>query len=200
MGYDFETDTKYNVEKSVSMTIELNKTCYSPGEYVNGTIILKPKEGLQNTLLTSPFATLYLTEYFYYTYLEDEFNPKTGRKELNSKVAEENVPLLEIPLNFTNFQNANIMSTISIPFQIQIPQNIYPSLIFDNNSYVKHYLSIDFPSILAKKTVIIIIKNNVFFSTYNNRFQQPAVAYKETTKHKLFVSQVINDVDDEKMK
>ena len=189
MGYDFESDKAYNWDNFVSMTIELNKTCYSKGEFVDGTIILKPKEGLQNPLLSNPFATCYLTEYFYYTYTENEFNQVKNRSELVSKVAEENIPLLTVPMNFSNFQNANIMNTVKIPFQIQIPLNSYPSLIFGSTSFVKHYLCIDFPSIQAKKTVIVVIKNNAHFNTFNGLLQQPAVCYKEATKHKLFFSQ-----------
>jgi hypothetical protein len=92
-------------------------------------------------------------------------------------------------MNFSNFYNANIMTTVNIPFQIQIPMTCYPSCIFDSLTYVKHYLAIDFPSIRAKKTEIIVIKNNSYFSKYNGLYQEPAVCYKETTKRKLFVSQ-----------
>ena len=189
MGYDFESDKKYNIEKFVSMTIQLNKTCYSPGEYVNGTIILKPKEGLQQPLLQDTNATLYLTEFFYYRYFESQYDPVKKRNESVAKEAEESIPLLTLPMNFSNFYNANIMTTVNIPFQIQIPMNCYPSCIFDSTTYVKHYLAIDFPSILAKKTEIIVIKNNSYFSKYNGLYQEPAVCYKETTKRKLFVSQ-----------
>jgi hypothetical protein len=189
MGYDFESDKKYNIEKFVSMTIQLNKTCYSPGEYVNGTIILKPKEGLQQPLLQDTNATLYLTEFFYYRYHENQYDPHKKRNESVPKDAEESVPLLTLPMNFSNFYNANIMTTVNIPFQIQIPMTCYPSCIFDSLTYVKHYLAIDFPSIRAKKTEIIVIKNNSYFSKYNGLYQEPAVCYKETTKRKLFVSQ-----------
>lgn len=189
MGYDFESDKKYNIEKFVSMTIQLNKTCYSPGEYVNGTIILKPKEGLQQPLLQDTNATLYLTEFFYYRYFESQYDPVKKRNESVAKDAEESIPLLTLPMNFSNFYNANIMTTVNIPFQIQIPMNCYPSCIFDSTTYVKHYLAIDFPSIMAKKTEIIVIKNNSYFSKYNGLYQEPAVCYKETTKRKLFVSQ-----------
>jgi hypothetical protein len=189
MGYDFETDKKYNIEKYVSMTIQLNKTCYSPGEYLNGTIILKPKEGLQQPLLHDTNATLYLTEFFYYKYFEEEYDRIQKRKKSVPKVAEETIPLLTLPMNFSNFYNANIMTTVNIPFQIQIPMNCYPSCIFDSTTYVKHYLAIDFPSIMAKKTEIIVIKNNSYFSKYNGLLQEPAICYKETTKRKLFISQ-----------
>ncbi len=189
MGYDFETDKTYNFEKDVSMTIETEKTCYFPGEFVNGKIILKPKEGISNTLLSYPNATFYLMETFHYTYTENEYVARKGRKEFVTKTAEENMTLLTLPMNFMNFQNANIMNTVIIPFQIQLPMIIYPSLIFSSSEYVKHYLSIDFPSIFAKKTVILIIKNNQYYTTMNQLLKTPAVCFKETTKHKLFVSQ-----------
>ena len=188
MGYDFETDKKYNIEKHVAMDLEIEKTCYSGGEFVHGTITLRPKEGLQNPLLSNPLATLYLTEDFYYTYSENEYNPRTQRNEFVTKVAEEhNIPLT-LPLDFQNFYNANIMNTVKIPFQFQIPVNIYPTCIFSSSAYVKHYMSIDFPSIMAKKTLIIIIKNNSYFNKYNNLLLQPAVCYKEEKKHKFLVS------------
>ena len=185
MGYDFEADKTYNFEKDISMTITLKKTCYSPGEYVDGTITLRANQGAQNTFLSSPFATLYFTEYFHYTYTDNVYNPRLQRNEFVSKVAEENNPLLTIPLNFSNFQNANIMNPVSIPFQMQIPINIYPTCIFSSSEYVKHYLAIDFPSILAKKTVVVIIKNNQYFTTFNGLLQQPASAFREVKKHSL---------------
>ena len=159
MGYDFEADKTYNFESDISMTVELKRTCYSPGEYVDGTIILRTKQGIQNTFLTSPFATLYFTEYFHYTYTEDVYNPRLQRNEFVSRVAEENNPLLTIPLNFSNFQNANLMNTVSIPFQFQIPINIYPTCIFSTSEYVKHYLAIDFPSILENSEANLFLNN-----------------------------------------
>ena len=101
MGYDFDTDRNYNFENSVSMIIELGKTCFSPGEILNGGIILKPKESSLLKYLETPIATLYLTEHAYYTYSESEYNPRTGRNEYVSKVAEEYYPILNNPLNFS---------------------------------------------------------------------------------------------------
>ena len=161
MGYDFETDKAYNYEEKVSMTLELKKTCYSPGEMVYGTITLRPKQGVQNPLLSSPLATLYLTEYFFYNYIENVYNPHKKINEYVTQVAEENNQLLTLPLNFSNFHNANIMNTVTIPFEFQLPISIYPSCIFGSTAYVKHYLAVEFPSIRAKKTVVIIIKNNL---------------------------------------
>ena len=96
MGYDFDTDRNYNFENSVSMIIELGKTCFSPGEILNGGIILKPKESSLLKYLETPIATLYLTEHAYYTYSESEYNPRTGRNEYVSKVAEEYYPTIPI--------------------------------------------------------------------------------------------------------
>ena len=49
------------------MTLETEKTCYFPGEFVSGKITLRPKEGISNPLLSNPYATLILTETFHYT-------------------------------------------------------------------------------------------------------------------------------------
>ena len=185
MGYDFDTDKKYNYENSIAMKVELGKTCFSPGEYLNGGILLIQKQSSLIKYLQTPNATLYLTEHAYYTYSENEYNPRTGKQEYVTKVAEEFIPLLNIPLNFSNFMNADISNTLKLPFTIQIPLRIYPSCYFSSSTYVKHYLTIDFPSIGAKKSVIIVIKNPQYFSIYNHLYQSPAICYKETTKHSL---------------
>ena len=189
MGYDFEADKEYNYESTISMTIDLGKTCFCPGEYVNGFIILKPKQGNTQQFLQNPNATLYITEYSYYTYSVNEVDPRTNQTHLVTKKAEENVSVLNLPLNFSNFQNGNINNELKMPFNFQIPLRIYPSCFFGSNTFIKHYLAIDFPSISAKKTCIIVIKNPPYFSDYNHLYQSPAMVYKEMKKHKLVFSQ-----------
>ena len=189
MGYDFEADKQYNFESTVSMTLELGKTCYSPGEYINGSLSLKPKQGNTNSFLDNPMATLYITEYSYYQYTVNELDPRTNMTHVVTKVAEENVPILNFPLNFSNFQNANINNGLNLPFSVQIPLRIYPSCLFGSQTFVKHYLCVEFPSIGAKKTAIIVIKNPPYFNNYNRLYQSPAMCYKEMKKHKLVFSQ-----------
>ena len=189
MGYDFESDQQYNFETSVTMIVELNKTCFAPGEYVNGTITVKPKDQNAPPFILDPRATLYLTEYAYYTYMVDELDPRTNQTHFVSKVAEENIPLLQLPLDFSQYRDTGISSLPKLPFTCQIPLRIYPSCLFNSNTFVKHYLCIDFPSIRAKKTCIIVIKNPPYFSNYNRMYQAPAVCFKEMKKHKLIFSQ-----------
>ena len=189
MGYDFESDQQYNFETSVTMIVELNKTCFAPGEYVNGTITVKPKDQNAPPFILDPRATLYLTEYAYYTYMVNELDPRTNETHFVSKVAEENIPLLQLPLDFSQYRDTGISSLPKLPFTCQIPLRIYPSCLFNSNTFVKHYLCIDFPSIKAKKTCIIVIKNPPYFSTYNRMYQAPAVCFKEMKKHKLLFSQ-----------
>ena len=189
MGYDFESDKDYNFESTVSMTLDTGKTCFSPGEYVNGSISLKPKQGNMNSFLQNPMATLYITEYSYYTFTVNELDPRTNMTHVVTKKAEENVPILTYPLDFSNFQNANINNGLKMPFTVQIPLRIYPSCFFGSNTFVKHYLCVEFPSIGAKKTSIIIIKNPPYFNNFNRLYQSPAMCYKEMKKHKLVFSQ-----------
>ena len=189
MGYDFESDQNYNFENTISMTLNIGKTCFLPGETINGTITLRPKQGNTQQFLTQPLAHLYLSEYACYTYTVEQRDPRTNLPTFVSKVAEEDIPILDLPLDFSAFQNQNINNTLNIPFTIHIPYKIYPSCMISSNAYIKHYLCIDFPSIGAKKTLIIVIKNPPYFSKYNNLLQTPAMCYKEMKKHKLIFSQ-----------
>ena len=61
--------------------------------------------------------------------------------------------------------------------------------MFNSSTFIKHYLCVEFPSIQAKKTTIIVIKNPPYFSNYNRLYQSPAMCYKEIKKSKLFFSQ-----------
>lgn len=189
MGYDFETDQQYNFETTISMTVDIGKTCFAPGETVNGTIILKPKEGNPQPFLQNPQATLYIHEFSYYQYMVNEVDPRTNMPHFETKEAQENYTLLNIPLDFSNFNNANVSEVLKLPFTFQIPLRIYPSCYFDTKTFVRHYLCIEFPSIGAKKTTIIVIKNLPYFSSYNQLYQSPAMCFREMKKHKLFFSQ-----------
>lgn len=168
----FETNQIFNDENFVSMRIETDKTCYYGGEFINGKITLKPNDGLSNPLLSDPSAKLTITENFHYQYTQQEY--VGDKKEKVKKIAEEVITFVDMPMNFTDFQNANIKETVVIPFRVQIPMNVYPSVLIDPQTFVKHYLCIDFPSIQAKKTVIIVIKNRQYFTTYNGLLKEPA--------------------------
>ena len=184
MGYDFETDKKYNFENNVSMIFELNKTCFSKGEIITGNIILSAKEGLIQTQLLNPYAVMTLEEKHYYEYKEYYYD--NSRKTTSSKNKEEieNKTILSIPMDFSNFNGANILTGIQIPFQLKVPETAYPSCFFESTAYVKHFLILDFHSIQARKTNIIIIKNNIYFSNYNGLLKAPIIYYKEITKYK----------------
>ena len=184
MGYDFESDKKYNYEKNISMSFDLDKTCYSKGELITGNIILIPKEGIFQTQLLNPYAIITLEERQSYTFLESYYDYGRNIASYRDKKEEENKTLLSITMNFSNYDGANIISGIHIPFQIKVPETAYPSCFFGKKESVKHFLICDFPSIEAKKTNIIIIKNDIYFSKYNGLLKAPAEYNINTTKYK----------------
>ena len=187
IGYDFENDKNFNFENSISMTIELGKTCFSPGEYVKGGIILKPKPGNTLEYLQNPTAYLSITEEAKYTYTVQETHH--GNKTSVTKTAKEMNNILNIPLDIYSYNNSPLVDMLKIIFNFQIPLRIYPSCFFGYNAYIKHYLTIDFNSISAKKSLIIVIKNPPYFSLYNHLYKSPSNCYKEFKKSKFFFSQ-----------
>ena len=156
MGYDFESERFANYENNISLAVELDKTCFSKEEYIEGNLNLKLKNGLQ-TSLEEPIAIFSLDEYHHYYY----------NINMEDKGEEEHYSLFSTKIRFPNFQGANIMKKLKIPFRIQVPASAYPTCIFSKSSYVHHYLSVEFPSIAAKKTVVIVVKNNAHFTKEN---------------------------------
>ena len=167
------------------MALQIEKTCYSIGEIIEGQIILSPKSGKTSTLqLYDLCATITIDEKHHYTYTQTNYNYENQRYTFENKIAEENKTVNSYFLDLSNFNGSNILIGININFQIKVPEIAYPSCFFDSNTYVKHFLSCDFPTIEAKKTLPIIIKNNLYFSAYNGLLKTPVIYYKEITKYK----------------
>lgn len=187
MGYNFQTDKKYNFEKYVSLSIDMNKTCYSKGEIISGNIILLPKNGIKETQLRNPYAIITLEEKQYYEYNEYYYDHNRKGTYSRTKSEEENRDILSIQIDYSNFDGANILIGVNCPFQIRVPETAYPSMFFSNNEFIKHFIICDFPSIEARKTCLIIIKNNLYFSKFNGLLQAPVLYDKKIIKHKYAI-------------
>ena len=60
---DTEYNFKYNYDSQVSFIISLTKISYSKGETVTGTMFLKTKPYLQETILYNPQASISFIEF-----------------------------------------------------------------------------------------------------------------------------------------
>ena len=86
-----------------------------------------------------------------------------------------------------DYEGADIVSEIHIPFSFQIPLNIHASISY-GDGYVKHFLSVNFPGIKAKRALMIIIKRFEMFSNENKLLKIPASAFGDFYKKKRFNS------------
>ena len=181
--YEFEKDVKYNYESNTSMKLEINKTCYSKGEILKGSLFIKPKNSLNQIQLIDPHIEIKLEEMHYFQYNETT-NNNDKRTSSITEEEEENITVLSENLSFPNYQGLNItLEGLKIPFEVKIPQTAYPSCIFESSAFVRHFFSVKFPSIGAKKTLVIVVKNNIHFSAYNRRLKSPLYIQKEISKH-----------------
>ena len=187
--YEFEKDKKYNFESNISMKLEINKICYSKGEKIKGSIFLQPKENIFQTKLISPYIEIKIVEKHYYLYEKNSSNNTNINTQIHDTyVEEENKIILSEKLFLQNYKDINIsMNGLKIPFEIKIPQIAYPSCDFHTDAFVRHFLNINFPSIEAKKTRPIFIKNNIFFSSDNGRLKKPIFIQKEITLQKYII-------------
>ena len=183
----FNLGDKFNYEKDVSLSIELNKTCYSKGELLKGTIILTPKQNSNITELLNPYAVISFQEKQSYEYLEVFHDKDRDIMKPTRKNIEEINPLGSCPMNFSNFANAKLIPSLKIPFELNVPYNAYPSCFFEKDCYIVHFLTCEFESLQVKKSVMIIIKNNYYFSKENKLLKIPTIETKTINKHKLAV-------------
>ena len=152
---------KYNSEKDIKFDITLNKICYMPGEQIIGSLDILSKPGNNETILNDTMVHMKIIQYQQYSYIDH-----SGEDSETVSVTDERDVLSE-DLDFINFNGANILSGINIPFSIQIPLDIHASVYY-NGSCVKHFLSAEFPGIKARRALVIIIKRFEKFS-YENK-------------------------------
>ena len=185
--YEFERDVQYNYHKNILMTLEINKTCYSIGETIQGNLLLYPKNDSYQTQLINPYIEVKLREMHYYQYSRNE--ETVNKNKINRQITEEdeeNIIIFSKVISLPDYNGKNIsLDGLNIPFEVKIPQNVYPSCIFESSAFVRHFFSITFPFIEAKKTVVIVIKNDAHFSNNNGLLKSPTILQKEIEKHEL---------------
>ena len=176
-----------NPENDISLDIELNKTCFSKDEYIYGIIVLTPKINLFIKEFLNPYALISIQENQNYEYLDSSYDQENDEIKPTKKSINEFKTLIKTQYNFSNYLNSSMIPCLKIQFRIKVPNNAYPSCLFDKNTFVIHYLTIEFESLKAKKSEIIIIKNSPYFTKENGLLKIPAIYKHILTKHKYVV-------------
>ena len=187
MQNDFYLGDEFNYENDVSLSIELDKTCYSKGEKINGTLILSPEQNSTHTELVNPYAKFSFIEKQCYEFLETFYEKDRDIIKPTRKNIEEIKILGSYPMDFSKYEKSNMLPNLKIPFQIMIPINAYPSLISDKNTYILHFLTCELESLKVKKSIPFIIKNNPYFTKENKLLKIPYETKQLIGKHKFAI-------------
>ena len=182
---DTEYNFKYNYDSQVSFIISLTKISYSKGETVTGTMFLKTKPYLQETILYNPQASISFIEFQHSGEQETDFDIYGSPS--NNKLSKKEKIYFTYPLNLFAYNGANLYAGVNINFFVNLPKECSSSCFIDNNTYIKHFILIDFPTIRAKKSEAIIIKNTKYYTLENKLYKTPIISKLETSKHKYAV-------------
>ena len=144
------------------------------GESIKGSITFKPKDIIKKSLLLCPIIANVT--------LQEEHN-----NGLTLESVEEQIILFKFPMNIPKFEGNSLINGMTIPFEFQVPQNAYPTCIFEEDCYVRHILIFDFSSIELKKSAIIIIKNSQYYSEFNELYKSPVEVKFNRVKHKYAI-------------
>ena len=184
--YDIDYNFKHNFDSQVSLTIALSKICYSKGETIAGTMFLKTKPYLQETILYNPEASVSLIENQHIGDPETDFNIYNESSNNKNDQKKEKI-YFTYPLDLHAYNGANLFVGININFFVKLPDECRSTCLIDNNTYIRHFLVINFPSIKAKKSEPIIIKNTKYYSFENKLYKSPVISKLETSKHKYAI-------------
>ena len=174
MGNIFFGD--FNEEENLSITISLPKSCYYPGEMLSGKVILQVKTNKISSTFNFTNSIITINQYQQYEFYYDNIL-LTQKNKKN---------ILTQPYHFKKYKDRSLLIPLSIPFNIYIPIDIAPTLLFEETSFIRHYLSIEFPQIKCKKTIGIIIQNRQNFSKENGLFKKSIVKFNDIQKSMIF--------------
>ena len=160
-----------NDEENLSITINLPKTCYYPGELLTGKIIIQVKNNKIPSIFNFPNSIISINQFQQYQFYQDNI--------LITKKDRRNI--LTQPYHFKKYKNRSILIPLSLHFSIQVPVETAPTLLHEDTNFIKHYLSIEFPQIKCKKSIGIIIQNRQKFIT-NGRFISSVEKFKDVQK------------------
>ena len=176
------SNPEIKTNKFLKFSVKLNKVCYCPGENIEGTLYLEGLPGLTETQLTNPKALFIISEKQKYEYRINRNKGNTKRIEELSRI------IYQKYLIFNQFIDANLLSTVKIPFKINLPLTAYPSCSFFDGGYVKHNFSVEFELLKIKRTLRIVVKNNQNFTAKNQLLKIPYNFSGTKSKSKFLVN------------
>ena len=172
MGND---NVKLNKEGNVSIIISLNKVCFYPGENIIGNIKIIPKPGFYEECRRFCELCINITQNSHYRY------PVGSDYETE----EETTILMTHNFRFSDFIELGQENEINISVKYTLPKNARPSIFLDNQDYVKHLITVDYPHFGVKKTNVFIVKSNLNFHSQNRQLLCP-FKYPTTFNKKKF--------------
>ena len=165
----------YDEDESLSITIQLQKSCYYPGETLSGKIILQVKTNKISPKFNFPNAIITLTQYQQYKfYLDNILLTQTDKKIL----------LFE-RVRFKKYKDRPLIIPLSLPFSIKIPHSTDPTLFYEEINFIKHYLTVEFPQIKCKKSIGIIIQNRQRFLKENGLLKNTIEKFNDIQKSEI---------------
>ena len=172
-----KNSSDYNKTGDIAREIDLNKVCYYPGDDIKGNLILSPKYNLIENIINNPVINIIITQYQNYSFDEGS----------DTKIEKDIIPLVNISINIKEALNneMNDSKKIKIPIEFKLPIETYPSVYFGENKYVKHFLTVEYPFFNVKRTVMIIVKNNLSFQP--DELKMPYEYHEQIKKSKLFI-------------
>ena len=129
------------------LQIVLEKNIFFPGECIRGTIQLKSNQ------------TLKFGQILYQVKQTEYWNFKKSQSKNINKTNQN--PIVNLLLNYPNLANISLANGISIPFSIQLPSYVIPSLeysLVDKQAFIRNELNVRIDELNVFAGIFIIIK------------------------------------------
>ena len=168
---------KYNKTGDVDIQLSLNKVCFFPGEKINGKIIITPKFGLFQECKNYSQLIITITQHSHYMYWRGSDLEKD----------EETLILINQKYQFSDFIESQDEIRMNVKMSYDLPIYTRPSIFINQNDYVRHILTIEYPHFQVKRSMLFIVKNDANFLLRTRALLAPYTHQKSFYKKKFFM-------------
>jgi len=100
---------------------------------------------------------------------------------------EETTVLMTHNFRFSDYIQLGQEKEINLKVKYTLPKNARPSIFIDTHDYVKHLITVNYPHFGAKRTKVLIVKNNLNFHSKNRQLLCPFNYPINFNKKKFFM-------------
>lgn len=162
------------------MHLTLNKTCFLPSQKITGSVKMTSIDCNLYRTLEDPSIHYTLKQITHHSLKIKE------KEDADSSEALETLTIYDKVEGNEDFADCDLAPFVEINFEINIPEDVLPTTVFNKDEYIYHLLTVECPFLGTSESVVIIIKPCQQFKKLN-LYKRPCRYAFAQEKKKWFI-------------